>query len=141
MERMTVQEIDDTFAAYDKAVLAGTANTKEWDARMKDARSALKGYNDEMRASLAALGSSVASLGKSLADGETGAAVFGGVLSAGSDTLSTFAKKAGPAGEAFALVIKAGVAYVNAVAKQADSLYKGFQDVSRSGTVGVSGMK
>ena len=141
MERMTVQEIDDTFAAYDKAVLAGTANTKEWDARMKDARSALKGYNDEMRASLAALGSSIAGLGKSLADGETGAAVFGGVLSAGSDTLSTFAKKAGPAGEAFALVIKAGVAYVNAVAKQADSLYKGFQDVSRSGTVGFSGMK
>lgn len=141
MERMTVQEIDDIFAAYDKAILNGTANTKEWDARMRDARAALKGYNDEMRASLAALGSSVASLGKSLADGETGAAVFGGVLTAGSDTLSTFAKKGGQGVEAFALVIKAGVAYVNAVAKQADSLYKGFQDVSRTGTVGFSGMK
>ena len=141
MERMTVQEIDDTFAAYDKAVLNGTANTREWDSRMKDARAALTGYSTEMRASLAALGSSVASLGKSLGDGETGAAVFGGVLTAGSDTLSTFAKKGGPAAEAFALVIKAGVVYVNAVAKQADSLYKGFQDVSRTGTVGFSGMK
>ena len=137
---MTVQEIDDTFAAYDKAVLAGTANTKEWDTRMKDAQAALKGYNDEMRASLVALGSSVASLGKSLADGETGAAVFGGVLTAGSDTLSTFAKKGGPAVQAFALVIKAGAAYVGAVLKQSDALYKSFQDVSRAGTIGVGGM-
>lgn len=140
-ERLTPQEIQDIFDGYDKAILNGTANTKEWQQKLKDAQKGLKEYDKELKDSLKSLGTSFANLGKTLADGDVGASAFNGVLKAGGDSLTKFIGDATPATKAIGLIIKAGVAYVGAVTKQADSLYKGFQDVSRTGTVGFSGMK
>lgn len=137
---MTPQEIEDIFAAYDKAVLNGTANTKEWQNKLKDARAGIIGYTQELKASQQALKSSLRDLGKTLADSDGSASIFGGALSAGANTLDAFTQKAGPAAQALSMAAKAGVAYFNAVTKQADGLYKSYQDLSRTGTVGFGGM-
>lgn len=139
-ERMTPQEIQDIFDAYDDAILKGTANTKEWDKKVKDAKKALMDYERELNQSMKALGTSFTNLGKKLGDGETGASAFNDVLSAGGDTLTTFIGNATPATKAFTAIIKAGVAYVGAVTKQADAIYKSYQDISRAGTIGFGGM-
>lgn len=140
-ERLTPQEIQDIFDGYDKAVLNGTAHTKEWQSKLKDAQKALRDYDRELKESLKKLGTSFVDLGKKLGDGEVGASVFNGSLAAGGNALTTFIGDATPATKAIGMIIKAGIAYVGAVTKQADSLYKGFQDVSRTGTVGFSGMR
>ena len=138
---MTDQEISDLFAAHDKAVLNGTANTQEWAERIKDAKVGIAGYTQAMKSSQEALKSSMLGLGKAMTDGETGASVFNEGIKSGADTLSTWLSSKGPVGAAIGTLVKATAAYVGAVNKQADSLYKSFQDVSRTGTIGHGAMR
>lgn len=139
---MTEQEIAELEEAYKKAILNGTANTQAWADRMADAKVGIEGYTAALRASKAALKDSMLGLGKSLADGETGAAVFNKGISASADRLDLFfIGKLGPAGAVLGGITKAAAAYVGAVSKQADSLYKSFQEVSRTGTIGRNAMR
>ena len=138
---MTEQEVTDLFAAHDQAVLNGTANTKEWADRIKDAKAGIVGYTQQLKASQDALKTSVLNLGSSLANGETGASVFNDSIKSGADNLSTWLSSKGPVGAAIGTVVKATAVYVGAVNKQADALYKSYQDISRTGTIGHGGMR
>lgn len=138
---MTEEEIAELEEAYKKAILEGTANTKAWADRMADAKVGIDGYTAALRASKAALKESMIGLGKSIADGETGASVFTGGIKAGADRMDMFfIKKLGPAGAVLGGITKAAAAYVGAVSKQADALYKSYQDISRTGTIGFTAM-
>lgn len=142
MERMTEEEIAELEEAYKKAILEGTANTQAWADRMADAKIGIEGYTAALRASKAALRESMIGLGKSVAEGEVGASVFTEGVKAGADRLDLyFTKKLGPAGQVLGKLTQAAAAYVGAVSKQADTLYKSFQDISRTGTIGHSAMR
>lgn len=139
---MTEEEIAELEEAYKKAILEGTANTQAWADRMADAKVGIEGYTAAVRASKAALKESMMGLGKSIAEGETGASVFTDGMKAGANRLDLyFTKKLGPAGMVLGKLTQAAAAYVGAVSKQADTLYKSFQDISRTGTIGHGAMR
>ena len=138
---MTDQEISDLLAAHAKAILNGTANTQEWADRIKDAKAGIQGYTQAMRSSQEALKLSMLGLGTAMSDGETGAAVFNEGIKSGANTVSTWLSSKGPVGAAIGSLVKATAAYVGAINKQADSLYKSYQDISRTGTIGQSGIR
>ena len=141
MERMTEQEIAELDEAYKKAVLNGTANTREWADRMADSKVGVAGYTAALRSAQKQLKDSMVGLGKSMMDGETGAAVFNDGIKAGADRLDLFfIKKLGPAGMVLGKMAQAAAAYIGAVNKQADALYKSYQDISRTGTIGFEAM-
>ena len=139
---MTEQEIAELDEAYKKAVLNGTANTQEWADRMADSKVGVAGYTAALRSAQKQLKDSMVGLGKSMMDGETGASVFNDGIKAGADRLDLFfIKKLGPAGMVLGKMAQAAAAYIGAVNKQADSLYKSFQDISRTGTIGHGAMR
>ena len=138
---MTEQEIAELDEAYKKAVLNGTANTREWADRMADSKVGVAGYTAALRSAQKQLKDSMVGLGKSMMDGETGAAVFNDGIKAGADRLDLFfIKKLGPAGMVLGKMAQAAAAYIGAVNKQADALYKSYQDISRTGTIGFEAM-
>ena len=140
-QNMTPEEIQAEFAAYAEALKNGTANTKEWADRMKDAEAGVKGYTAQLSASLAGLKSSALSTMGALKDGQQGASVFNSSLEKGADAVSDFASKFGLIGAIIGAVVKAATAYITAVNKQSDALYKSYQDISKVGATGKEGMQ
>jgi hypothetical protein len=137
----TPEEINEIFAAYNERIQQGIPISKELAQQMKDATLGVKNYTQQLQSSLKQLGTSFKNLGSSIAKGEKGASVFNDVLASGGDAISDYAAKFPGAGRAVALFTKATMAYVGAVNKQADALYKSYQDISRAGVVGAGGMK
>lgn len=137
----TPEEINEIFAAYNDAIDRNIPISKELAQQMKDASIGVKNYTQQLNQSLKQLGTSFKNLGSSIAKGEKGAAVFNDTMSSGADAVAAYASKFGPAGQALGLFTKATMAYVGAVNKQADALYKSYKDISRAGVVGAGGMK
>ena len=137
----TPEEIAQIFEAYNDAIQKNIPIGKDLAQQMKDATLGVKNYTQQLNQSLKQLGTSFKTLGSDIAKGEKGASVFNGVLSSGADAVSNYAAKFGPAGQAIGLFTKATMAYVGAVNKQADALYKSYKDISRAGVVGAGGMK
>ena len=140
-EMYTPEEIQEIFDAYNAAVQAGTPISKEFAQQLKDATLGVKNYTKKLQDSLDALNKSVVSLGKDFYEGKQGASVFNDSISAGANAVADYASKFGPAGKAVGLFTKAVAAYVGAVNKQADELFKSYQEVSRFGSIGAGGMQ
>ena len=139
-QNMTPEEIQAELAAYGEAVKNGTANTKEWADRVKDAEAGVKGYTAQLSSSLKGLQTSALATMGALKDGQTGASVFNSSLEKGADAVSDFASKFGLIGAIIGAVVKAATAYVVAVNKQSDALFKSYQDISKVGATGADGM-
>jgi uncharacterized protein YcbK (DUF882 family) len=140
-EMYTPEEINEIFAAYNDAVQKGIPVSKELAQQMKDATLGVKNYTQQLQSSLKQLGTSFKNLGSTMSKGAAGASVFNDTMSSGADAVAAYASKFGPAGQALGLFTKATMAYVGAVNKQADALYKSYKDISRAGVVGAGGMK
>lgn len=136
----TPDEIQDIFDEYHRNLAAGIPVSKDLAERLKDATTGVKNYTFAMNQSLRSLGSSVKTLGFDLSKGANGAAVFNNSIEAGADVVDKFASKFGILGTVIGGVIKAGGMYVSAVNKQSDALYKSFQDISKTGSLGAGGM-
>lgn len=137
----TPEEINEIFAAYNDAVAKGIPISKDLAQQMKDATIGVKNYTQQLQSSMKQLGTSFKNLGAGIAKGEKGAAVYNDAMSSGADAIAAYTSKFGPAGRALGLLTKATTAYIGAVNKQADSLYKSYKDISRAGVVGAGGMK
>jgi hypothetical protein len=137
----TPEEINEIFAAYNDAIAKGIPVSKELAQQMKDATLGVKNYTQQLNQSLKQLGTSFKNLGAGMLKGEKGAQVYNDALSSGADAVANYASKFGPAGQAIGLLTKATMAYVGAVNKQADALYKSYKDISRAGVIGAGGMK
>ena len=137
----TPEEINEIFAAYNDAIDRNIPISKELAQQMKDASIGVKNYTQQLNQSLKQLGTSFKNLGAEMASGAKGSSVFNDTMSSGADAVAAYASKFGPAGQALGLMTKAAVAYVGAVNKQADALYKSYKDISRAGVVGAGGMK
>lgn len=136
----TPEEIQAVFDEYHRQLAAGAPITKDLAERMQDATKGVKNYTYELNQSLKQLGSSIKVLGKDLANGAQGASAFNDALDSGTDAFSKFLNSFGLVGMALGAVVKAGSAYVGAVNKQSDTLYKTYQDISRAGAIGAGGI-
>jgi len=136
----TPEEIQEVFDEYHRNLSNGIPITRDLAERMRDATTGVKNYTYQLNQSFKQLGSSIKTLSTDIAKGAEGAAVFNDSVSSGADVLSKFASKFGLVGTVLGGVAKAGAAYVGAVNKQSDALYKSFQEISKTGSIGAGGM-
>jgi uncharacterized protein YcbK (DUF882 family) len=100
---------------------------------MKDASTGIKDYTRNLKASQQELMGSLKALGMSMVNGESGAAVYNNAINAGAKTFSSWVSKIPYVGKALGAVAEAAATFENAVADQADALFKSYQEISRSG--------
>jgi hypothetical protein len=127
------KEIQDIINEYTRHLNEGIPISDNLANAMKDASTGIRDYTKNLKASKEALVGSLKSLGMSMVNGESGAAVYNDAISKGTKTFSTWAKKIPVVGNALGKVAEAAATYENAVAEQADALFKSYQDISRSG--------
>lgn len=114
-----------------------TESTKN---KLNDAKAGIKNYTAQLKASVSQLKSSAASTLSSMAKSADGASQYSSVLKSGANFLANKLSSRGPLGIAGGQLLKLGVDYSVAVAKQADDLYKSYQQTSRAGVIGVGGI-
>jgi hypothetical protein len=136
----TPEEIQEVFDEYHRNLSNGIPITKDLAERMRDATTGVKNYTYQLNQSFKQLGSSIKTLSTDIAKGAEGASVFSNSVDSTADVVSNFASKFGVVGAVLGGVAKAGAAYIGAVNKQSDALYKSFQDISKTGTLGAGGM-
>jgi hypothetical protein len=127
------KEIQDIINEYTRHLNEGIPISDNLANAMKDASVGIRDYTKNLKASKEALVGSLKSLGMSMVNGESGAAVYNDAISKGAKTFSNYAKKIPKVGNALGKVAEAAATYENAVAEQADALFKSYQDISRSG--------
>jgi putative chitinase len=140
-EAMTPDEIRRYVEDLQKALAAGRISAQEFADGMDDAKAGLKGYTQELRASKLSFKRSMGELVSSMAESAKGASQYNDALSKGSDWVENWAKgKNNPFIAAGALIVKGATMYAKAVAKQSDTLFKSYQEISRSGATAAGGM-
>ena len=127
------KEIQDIINEYTRHLNEGIPISDNLTQAMKDANVGIRDYTRNLKASKEALVGSLKALGMSMVNGESGAAVYNDAINKGAKTFSNWAKKIPIVGNALGKVAEAAGAYENAVADQADALFKSYQDISRSG--------
>jgi muramidase (phage lysozyme) len=136
----TPEEIQAIFDAVAEANAKQIPLSKELAVAYEDAKKGVKNYTRELDASLKKLGSSAVSLARSIKDNKQGADVFTDSITSGADAVARYTSKFGLLGQVIGGVIKAGSAYIGAVNKQSDALFKSYQELSRFGATGAGGM-
>jgi muramidase (phage lysozyme) len=136
----TPEEIQAIFDAVAQANAKQIPLSKELAQAYEDAKKGVKNYTRELDASLKKLGSSAVSLARSIKDNKQGADVFTDSITSGADAVARYTSKFGLLGQVIGGVIKAGSAYIGAVNKQSDALFKSYQELSRFGATGAGGM-
>lgn len=139
-ERYTPEEIQEIFDRYNDAIRAGVPISAALAREMADATKGVKNYTAELKFQVQQLGRSTKEFGSELLRGAQGASVFNNVIGAGADAVDVMASRFGVLGQVLGGVIKAGSLYIQAVNKQSDALYKSFQDLSKTGSIGAGGM-
>jgi hypothetical protein len=139
-DQYTPEEIQRIFEAYHDAVRKGIPISEDLAKEMNDAVKGVKNYTNTLNFSLKQLGTSSLELSKNLYKGAEGAAVFNDAIDSAANTVSVMLGPFGLFGKILGTIIKVAGKYVGAVNKQADTLYKTYQDISRAGTIGAGGM-
>ena len=127
------KEIQELLDTYTKALADDIPISAELSQKMKNAAAGINDYTRNLKASKEALMGSLKALGMSMVNGESGAAVYNNAISQGAKTFSSWVSKIPYVGKALGAVAEAAATYENAVADQADALFKSYQDISRSG--------
>ena len=136
----TPEEIQAIFNAVAEQNAKQIPISKELAVAFEDAKKGVKNYTRELDASLKKLGSSAISLAGAIKDNKQGADVFTDSITSGADAVAKYTSKFGVLGQVIGGVIKAGSAYIGAVNKQSDALFKSYQELSRFGATGAGGM-
>jgi hypothetical protein len=139
--QFTPEEIQDIFEQYENSIKANGRASEELTKKYKDAQAGIKGYTDAMKSSLQGLGTSFKNLAGDMADGGKGVSQYNDAIKSGANYVGTWLSAKGPWGQAGSMMIKGAAAYVAAVTKQADSLFKSYQDISRAGLQGKEGVQ
>lgn len=137
MADFTLQELKAIQAEYLEAQAKGIPISEDLAKRYKDAAIGIKNYSAQLEGSLKNFGSSLLS---SLVSSERGASKYNNALMAGADAFSDWAMRFGPLGKAAGVATKGILAFAGAVTKQADALYKSYQDLSQAGVTGAAGI-
>ena len=100
----------------------------------------VKGSGEALEKTLNGLSKSVTDLSKSIYKGEKGATQYADAAESAADSMGEFASKFGVMGKVLGATLSIGVKYFAAAGRQADKLYKGFQDLSKVGAATAGGM-
>jgi len=138
---LTPEEIQAAFDAYNDELLRTGKVTAETAEAFADAKAGVKNYTYQLNLSLKQLGNSMLDLGEAFKDGKQGASVYNNSIKAGADAIDSFASKFGILGRIIGGLITAGAKYAVAVNEQSDKLFESYQQLSRTGAAGASGMK
>jgi len=136
----TPEEIQAIFDAYHDAIRRGIPITEAMSREMADAVKGVKNYTAQLNYSIKQLGQSSKQAASAIANGAQGASVFSDTISSAGNVAANVASQFGVLGKAAGALFQVFTFWVGAVNKQSDALYKTFQDLSRSGAVGVNGM-
>ena len=139
-EQMSPEEIQRVFDAYNDELLRTGRVTKETADAFADAKAGIKNYTFQLNQSLKQLGQASLNLVGALHKGEQGASVYNDSIKAGADAVDSFAAKFGILGKILGAFVTAGAKYVIAVNEQSDKLFASYQQLSRIGAAGASGM-
>lgn len=139
-EQMTPEEIQRVFDAYNDELLRTGRVTKQTADAFADAKAGIKNYTFQLNQSLKQLGQASLDLAGAMNKGEQGASVYNNSIKAGADAVESFAAKFGILGKILGAFVTAGAKYVIAVNEQSDKLFASYQQLSRVGAAGASGM-
>ena len=137
---MTPEEIQAAFDAYNDELLRTGKVTRETADAFTDAKAGIRNYTFQLNQSLKSLGQASLNLVGALHKGEQGASVYNDSIKAGADAVESFTAKFGILGKILGAFITAGAKYVIAVNEQSDKLFASYQQLSRIGAAGASGM-
>ena len=137
---MTPEEIQAAFDAYNDELLRTGRVTRETADAFTDAKAGIRNYTYQLNQSLKQLGQASLDLAGAMNKGEQGASVYNNSLKAGADAVESFAAKFGILGKILGAFVTAGAKYVIAVNEQSDKLFASYQQLSRIGAAGASGM-
>jgi muramidase (phage lysozyme) len=139
-EQMTPEEIQRVFDAYNDELLRTGQVTKDTANAFADAKAGIRNYTFQLNQSLKQLGQASLNLVGALHKGEQGASVYNESIKSGADAVESFTAKFGILGKILGAFITAGAKYVIAVNEQSDKLFASYQQLSRVGAAGASGM-
>ena len=137
---MTPEEIQAAFDAYNDELLRTGRVTRETADAFADAKAGIKNYTFQLNQSLKLLGQASLNLAGAMNKGEQGASVYNDSIKSGADAIDSFASKFGIIGKILGAFVTAGAKYVVAVNEQSDKLFASYQQLSRVGAAGASGM-
>ena len=139
-DQYTPEEIQAIFDVYNENIRLGIPISQNLAKQMADATKGVKDYTYMLNSSFKQLGIGLKVLGQDIAKGADGASVFNNSLEASAQVMSTFLSKFGLLGSMFGGLAQGVAKYAGAVNKQSDALYKSYQELSKSGTIGAGGM-
>jgi hypothetical protein len=134
------EEINDILARAAYEMQQFGEHSAETSKQLRDLSIGVKNYTDNLVGSFKQLGSSIGGLAKGMAEGATGAAQYTSTIQSGADMAGTALSALGPIGRAAGIAIQGLGKAAGMVGKQADAVYKGFQDLATSGTNTAAGM-
>jgi len=140
----TPEEIQEIFQAYNDAIKSGTPVSAELAKAMRDAEKGVKGWTDSTNAAMKKLGTSAVDLTKNLYKGGNAADNFGTALEEVTAVTGLLILALGPfslAAKVAAMAITAFGKAVNVAGKQADALFKSYQDLSKVGATTAGGIQ
>jgi muramidase (phage lysozyme) len=144
LDRMSVEEIqqllEEALKLQEEDIKQFGYVTKDTARRLKDAEAGIRNYTATLKQSWQNLKSSAWETVKSAGESAKGASQYNNVLRSGADHI---AKKMGAnskLNEVGGALVQMAAAYVAASAKQADVLFKSYQNASRAGVTGAGGI-
>lgn len=143
-EMYTPEEIQEIFQAYNDAIKSGTPVSAELAKAMRDAEKGIKGWTDSTNAAMKKLGTSATDLTKNLYKGGNAADNFGTALEEVTAATGLLILALGPfslAAKVAAFAITAFGKAANVAGKQADALFKSYQDLSKVGATTAGGIQ
>ena len=136
----TQQEIDEILSRVADE-LSKVGYVSEQTAKdMKDMSTGVKNYTENLNNSFKRLGTSIGNLAGNMAKGATGAAQYTDMLGDAAGLAASALSALGPIGKGAGLLLKGMGESAKLVGSQADSVYKSFQELSKSGMSTAGGM-
>ena len=136
----TQQEIDEILSRVADEMSQVGYVSEQTAKDMKNMSAGVKNYTENLNNSFKRLGTSIGNLAGNMAKGATGAAQYTDTLGDAAGLAASALSRFGLAGKGAGLILKGMGESAKLVGSQADSVYKSFQELSKSGMSTAGGM-
>ena len=136
----TQQEIDEILSRVADEMSQVGYVSEQTAKDMKNMSTGVKNYTENLNNSFKRLGTSIGNLAGNMAKGATGAAQYTDALGDAAGLAASALSMLGPIGKGAGLILKGMGESAKLVGSQADSVYKSFQELSKSGMSTAGGM-
>lgn len=130
------EQLREELEALNRTLNGLGASATDAEKKFRDAGDRLfkvKGAGDQLQKSLDSLADATKKLTSTIYQGQASASSYGEAVSKGADAVGDFAAKFGIWGKIIGGALSLFGKYIGAATKQADQLYKGFQDLNKMG--------